>query len=55
MRPEFGCRVHDLIFAPNDATTKGLAAYYVEDALAMWEPRIQVPEVSAHTNSSADC
>ncbi|HEY7343066.1 MAG TPA: GPW/gp25 family protein [Ktedonobacterales bacterium] len=47
MRPEFGCQVHDLIFAPNDATTAGLAAYYVEEALAMWEPRIAVKEVSA--------
>lgn len=47
MRPEFGCKIHDLLFAPNDATTSGLAAYYVEDALAMWEPRIRVEEVAA--------
>jgi len=45
MRPEFGCRIHDLIFAPNEATTTGLARYYVEEALAMWEPRIDVTEV----------
>jgi len=45
MRPEFGCRIHDLIFAPNDATTTGLARYYVEEALAMWEPRIDVAEI----------
>jgi phage baseplate assembly protein W len=45
MRPEFGCRIHDLIFAPNEATTTGLARYYVEDALGMWEPRIDVTEV----------
>jgi uncharacterized protein len=47
MRPEFGSRLHELIFAPNDATTAGLAAYYVEDALGMWEPRIEVDEVNA--------
>ncbi len=47
MRPEFGCQVHDLIFAPNDATTAGLAVYYVEEALGMWEPRIAVEEVTA--------
>jgi phage baseplate assembly protein W len=47
MRPEFGCQVHELIFAPNDATTAGLAAHYVEDALNMWEPRIRVLEVAA--------
>ena len=44
MRPDFGCQVHDLIFAPNDATTAGLASYYVEEALGMWEPRIRVQE-----------
>ena len=42
MRPEFGCQIHELAFAPNDGMTAGLAAYYVESALAMWEPRIQV-------------
>jgi phage baseplate assembly protein W len=47
MRPEFGSRLHELIFAPNTATTAGLAAYYVEDALGMWEPRIEVNEVNA--------
>lgn len=45
MRPEFGCQIHDLIFAPNDATTAGLAKYYVEEALAMWEPRITVSDI----------
>jgi phage baseplate assembly protein W len=47
MRPEFGCQIHDLLFAPNDATTAGLAAYYVEEALLMWEPRIRVLECTA--------
>lgn len=47
MRPDFGSRLHELIFAPNNATTAGLAAYYVEDALGMWEPRITVETVTA--------
>lgn len=47
MRPEFGCQIHELLFATNDATTAGLAAYYVEEALGMWEPRIQVHQVTA--------
>jgi phage baseplate assembly protein W len=45
MRPEFGCRIHELIFHPNDAATAGLASYYVEEALGMWEPRIDVDSV----------
>ena len=47
MRPDFGCQIHDLTFEPNDATTSGLAAHYVEDALGVWEPRIIVREVNA--------
>ncbi len=50
MRPEFGCQIHELIFAPNDATTAGLASYYVEEALGRWEPRIRVQEVAARTD-----
>ncbi|HNP69958.1 MAG TPA: GPW/gp25 family protein [Kouleothrix sp.] len=46
-RPEFGCQIHDLLFAPNDGTTAGLAAYYVREALAMWEPRINIRDVRA--------
>ncbi len=47
LRPEFGCQVHDLVFAPNDANTAGMATYYVEEALRMWEPRIHLHDVSA--------
>lgn len=45
MRPHFGCDIHKLIFAPNNASTWGLAARYVEEAIGWWEPRIQVTEV----------
>ena len=47
MRPEFGSRLHTLHFQPNDPTTAGLARRYVMEALARWEPRIQVKEVLA--------
>jgi len=45
MRPEFGCGVHDLLFAPADATTAGRVGYEVRMALARWEPRIDVVDV----------
>jgi uncharacterized protein len=45
MRPEFGCGIHDLVFAPADATTAGRIAYEVRMSLARWEPRIDVEEV----------
>lgn len=47
MRPEFGCRIYELLYEPNDASTRGLACLYVEQALAMWEPRVRVVSVSA--------
>lgn len=49
MRPNFGSRLHELIFAPADAETFGLAEMYVQDALAFWEPRIEVTDVTAHS------
>jgi Bacteriophage baseplate protein W len=45
MRPEFGCRIHDYVFAPADATTAGMIAYEVRAALLRWEPRIEVVDV----------
>lgn len=47
MRPNFGCRIHELVFHPLTAETLGLARRYVEEALAWWEPRIDVLEVRA--------
>jgi phage baseplate assembly protein W len=54
MRPEFGCRVHELVFAPNNAATHSLAAYYVERALDRWEPRIRVLEVKPFADPGVD-
>jgi len=48
MRPTFGCRLHELVFAPNNSQTAIQARRYVEEALGMWEPRINVVKVSAH-------
>ncbi|KOX18845.1 baseplate protein [Saccharothrix sp. NRRL B-16348] len=46
MRPEFGCAIHDLVFAPADAATAGRIAYEVRLALERWEPRITLTDVS---------
>src|SRR4051794_29621669 len=45
MRPDFGCAIHDFVFAPADATTAGLIAFEVRAALDRWEPRIEVHDV----------
>lgn len=47
LRPRFGCYIHELIFEPNTIDTAVKAQRYVQDALAMWEPRIRVTKVVA--------
>ncbi len=47
MRPTFGSRLHELVFAPLNAETFGLAERYVQDALVFWEPRIELLNVTA--------
>lgn len=47
MQPTFGCGIHDLVFAPNNAATRTRAIDSVRRALVMFEPRIDVLDVSA--------
>jgi phage baseplate assembly protein W len=52
MRPNFGCRIHELVFAPNSPETVGLARRYVEEALGMWEPRVTVESIDVSADSA---
>ena len=52
MRPEFGCRIHDFVFASADGSTAGLVADEVRRALGRWEPRIDVVDVAVSFDSS---
>ena len=47
MRPDYGCSLNRLVFAPCDDTTAGLAIHYVRTALQRWEPRIELRSVEA--------
>jgi phage baseplate assembly protein W len=47
MRPDFGCGIHDTVFGVNDAGTANAVAGAVRQALALWEPRIDVLDVFA--------
>ena len=45
MRPEFGCGIHDLVFASiNDGTLRSIEAN-VQESLTLFEPRIDVINV----------
>jgi phage baseplate assembly protein W len=51
MRPEFGSRLKDLIFEPNDEVLKGLIRHYVIDAVKRWEKRVVITDVSFDDSS----
>ena len=50
MRPRFGCGIHDYVFAPNSATTRGDIAHQVRAALTEFEPRIDLLDVRVETS-----
>ena len=46
MRPTFGTGLRALVFEPINVTTMALARHRVEQALVLWEPRIDNIEVT---------
>ncbi|NOY65335.1 MAG: GPW/gp25 family protein [Nitrospirae bacterium] len=52
MRPDFGCGIHDLVFAPINTATVTLVENSVREALTLWEPRIELIRVEASTEYS---
>ena len=45
-RPDFGCRLHELAFAPLNSETLMLMRIYTQEALDRWEPRIQIENIT---------
>jgi len=46
MRPDFGCGIHELVFAPMDSQTLQRVRSVIEDALRRYEARIEVNDVN---------
>lgn len=51
-RPDFGCRLSELTFAPLNRDTLLKIRLYVLEALQIWESRIEVDEVRANPDSA---
>jgi phage baseplate assembly protein W len=49
MLPDFGCGIHDLVFAPNNAGTEAMVVQTVRTALVAYEPRIDVLDIIVET------
>jgi len=45
MRPDFGCGIHNLVFAPVNTSTEGLIIHYIREALILFEPRLELLKV----------
>ncbi len=50
MRPDFGAGLKALVFEPVNTSTLAAARKRVEDALTLWEPRIDVLDVAVTTD-----
>ncbi len=51
-RPDFGCRIHDLMFAPNNEMTAARAEIYCEEAIYKYEPRVSKVSCRALPNAT---
>lgn len=57
LRPEFGSRLHELVFESNDHVLKAMLAHYIREALGRWEKRLVIdsilfPESSRKTDQN---
>jgi phage baseplate assembly protein W len=45
MRPDLGCGIHDLVFAPGSVATQTRVTQAVRETLVLYEPRIDVLDI----------
>lgn len=43
--PEFGSRLQELVFEPNDAVLKRLLIFYTSEAIKRWDKRVELVQV----------
>jgi phage baseplate assembly protein W len=53
MRPDFGSGLRAMVFEPVNYTTLALVKQRVEQALVVWEPRIDLREVTVTVSDAA--
>jgi len=54
IRPEFGCRIFDYIFAPANNATASAVEIEVRTALIRWEPRININKITVTPTPGAN-
>ncbi|MFL5256249.1 MAG: GPW/gp25 family protein [Rhodopila sp.] len=53
MRPELGCGLHDLVFAPGSVATQSRVTQAVRETLVLYEPRIDVLDIDTQIGPGA--
>ena len=54
MRPDFGCGIHEYVFASMNTVNLNLIENSVRVALTLWEPRIEVLSVKVNIQNADD-
>jgi phage baseplate assembly protein W len=54
MRPDFGCGIHDLVFAPINRATLGLFESRVRESILRFEARIEIVSLSFDTSQASN-
>lgn len=54
MRPDFGCGIHDYVFAALNTSNLMLIENNVREALTIWEPRIKLLKVETLAEKAAE-
>lgn len=54
MRPDFGCGIHEMVFAPISRATLGQLESRVRDSLIKFEPRVEIVSLSFDTSQASN-
>lgn len=54
MRPDFGCGIHDLVFATISRATVGLFESRVREAIIKWEARVEIIRLDISTREASN-
>jgi phage baseplate assembly protein W len=54
MRPDFGCGIYEFVFATINTATVGMIEASVREALTLWEPRIELINVTVSAEKAAE-
>jgi uncharacterized protein len=53
MRPDFGCGIHDLVFASMNSSTLGLFESNLRQSIISFEPRVEILSIELNTEEAS--